>query len=319
IEFDQGHAMTSSQLGLICLFLFAAAQGARDAFFGKVFQSTSFLLVAVMAFGLSLIVFAASSLIRRPGEVRRLIERRTSLALLNGTTAAAWLSFFFGLKYLEPAVVATLFNGIGPLVVLIGGRLGWTSARTRLSRAEWSLYLGLAVSLAMLSIVVLTNRSGMTGTDVTTQALALLLVVFGGTMITASYIVTRDFTDAGFGSDTVMGARFLLTLVLAAGLELMVGASHARPPVANLPVLALGTFALIVIPSFLVQFGVSRTTPLAANIFRALGPVFVFAVQQFDCRLQFSIATLACIVAFCIFTVAASATRGWKEARAAIA
>ena len=77
---------------------------------------------------------------------------------------------------------------------------------------------------------------------------------------------------------------------------------------------ALAAFALLVIPSFLVQLGVSRTTPLTANVLRALGPVCVFAVQQLDGRLTFSGGTLVCIVLFCFFAITASMLRGWSEA-----
>ena len=40
--------MASAWLGLGCLLVFALAQAVRDAFFGNVFQSTSFFLVAVL-------------------------------------------------------------------------------------------------------------------------------------------------------------------------------------------------------------------------------------------------------------------------------
>ena len=40
------------------------------------------------------------------------------------------------------------------------------------------------------------------------------------------------------------------------------------------------------------------TAPLTANVLRALGPVFVFALQQFDGRLTYSTPTLICILAY---------------------
>ncbi len=46
--------------------------------------------------------------------------------------------------------------------------------------------------------------------------------------------------------------------------------------------LLLAAFALIAFPSFSLQLGLARASPLAVNNMRALGPVFVFGVQQFD-------------------------------------
>ena len=53
-------------------------------------------------------------------------------------------SVFFGFKWLEPAVVATLYNGIGPLTVLFLGGLGWIQAKGKPSMGEWLCYVGLA-------------------------------------------------------------------------------------------------------------------------------------------------------------------------------
>jgi hypothetical protein len=66
-------------------------------------------------------------------------------------------------------------------------------------------------------------------------------------------------------------------------------------------------------PSFMLQLGIARASPLAVNVMRSLGPVFVFALQQFDGRLRFSGATLACVASFCLFAGGASILRGWRE------
>jgi len=311
---EPGKAMTSSQLGLVCLFLFAVGQGARDALFGNVFQSTSFWAVAAIAFAISSSVFTAWSVARGRGDIAKIIARPYQLAMLSLTTAAAWLSFFYGLRYLEPAVVATIFNGIGPLTVLFYNALGLTTKASRLSSFEKLLYVGLALSLAALATAVLTGNSGFSTVGMERQAGAIALVAMGGAMITTSYVYTKAFTDDGVGSDAVMGARFMLMCVIAASAEFLIGTSAERPSLDAIPFLALATFGLIVVPSFLVQFCVSRTSPLAANVFRTLGPVFVFSVQQADDRLSFSGPTLACVMAFCVFTIAASIIRGWQEA-----
>ena len=60
---------------------------------------------------------------------------------------------------------------------------------------------------------------------------------------------------------------------------------------------ALAT-VLIVLPLYAFQVGIALTAPLTANVLRALGPVFVFALQQFDGRLAYSAPTLICILAY---------------------
>ncbi len=311
--------MPSSVVGLGCLLFFAVSQGARDAFFGNVFQSTSFLLVAVLAFATSTVCFSGLALLRRPRDLKTLLTSPALFAALNATTAMAWLSFFHGLKHLEPAVVATLYNGIGPLTVLGLQALGWTTAKHKPLAAERLCYIGIAGTLVALAVVVLTNRSGLSISNFVTQGGVLAVVVAGGAMITISHLVARWFNDSGVGSDAVMGTRFLLTLLAAGIVEVILGAAATRPSVGSLPFLAAGAFALIAVPSFMLQLGIARASPLAVNVFRSLGPVFVFAMQQLDGRLRFSGGTLICIVAFCIFAIAASLLRGWSEAKDAVA
>ena len=111
--------MTTKQLGIGFLLFFAASQGLRDVLFGNVFQTVSFLLVASLAFGTSTVCFTGYALLRQPLHISKLLASPTAFVALNVATAAAWLSFFYGRRHLEPAVVATLFNGVGPLTVLM--------------------------------------------------------------------------------------------------------------------------------------------------------------------------------------------------------
>jgi drug/metabolite transporter (DMT)-like permease len=308
--------MSSSATGLMCLLFFAVSQGVRDAMFGNIFQSVSFFFVAILAFGTSTVCFSGLALLCQPDSFRKLPASPAMFTALNVTTAAAWLSFFFGLKHLEPAVVATLFNGIGPLTVIILARLGWMKAMHRLSAGEALCYVGVAAMLAALTFVVLTNRSGLSISDLPRQGAALLIVAAGGVTITISHMIARWFNDRGVGSYAVMGTRFLLTLFAAAAIELAIGQMTTQPPLGAVPVLALTAFALITIPSFSLQLGIARASPLAVNVMRSLGPVSVFAVQQFDGRLRFSSATLICIIGFCIFAIGASVLRAWSEVSA---
>ena len=52
------------------------------------------------------------------------------------------------------------------------------------------------------------------------------------------------------------------------------------------------------LPLYAFQVGIALTAPLTANVLRALGPVFVFALQQVDGRLTYSAPTLIGILAY---------------------
>jgi hypothetical protein len=79
----------------------------------------------------------------------------------------------------------------------------------------------------------------------------------------------------------------------------------------------VAAIVLIALPLFGLQVGVALTAPLSAHVIRALGPVCVFALQQFDGRLSYSGPTLVCILAYSAFAIAGNLAHGWRERRAA--
>ena len=82
-----------------------------------------------------------------------------------------------------------------------------------------------------------------------------------------------------------MGTRFLLTIVIAIIAELYLGSDDLRAPLASVPLLASSAFALIAIPSFMLQLGISRASPLTVNVVRSLAP---------GSCLRFNNSTIAC-------------------------
>jgi len=308
--------MPSALLGLGCLLVFAVSQAVRDTYFGSVFQSVSFFLIAILAFGGSTLVFGLWALCRNRRQIRTLIDHAGLLFALNTTTAAAWIMFFFALKNLEPAIVSTLYTGIGPTAVLAFSALGLAMAkRTDIGRFEFVGHCGVLASLIAIAVVAVLGQSGLSGPSVETRLAAVVLAIAGGVLITVGHMIARRLGDLGVGSVALMGLRFPLTLGIAAVAEFSLDHNLPQPNVETLPLLAAAAFALIVIPSFFLQLGIARTSPLTVNVIRALGPAFVFAAQQFDGRLHFSGGTLACILAFVLFEILASTTRGWQEAR----
>jgi hypothetical protein len=69
----------------------------------------------------------------------------------------------------------------------------------------------------------------------------------------------------------------------------------------------------IVLPLYAYQLGIGRTTPLTAQVIRALGPVFVFAMEQFDGRLHYSLPTLACILVYSASIIVSNIAHGWAD------
>ena len=99
----------------------------------------------------------------------------------------------------------------------------------------------------------------------------------------------KRLQDCGIGADAVTAVRYIVLIVLAATVVLWRGKTGIATP-RELAILSVATTALIVLPLFAFQLGIGRTTPLTAQVIRALGPVFVFALEQFDGRMHYSAA-----------------------------
>ena len=78
---------------------------------------------------------------------------------------------------------------------------------------------------------------------------------------------------------------------------------------------ALATI-LMVLPLYAFQVGIALTAPLTANVLRALGPVFVFALQQIDGRLTYSTPTLIGILVYSAAAIASNVAHARSEAAA---
>ncbi|MCC7425463.1 MAG: hypothetical protein IT557_01030 [Alphaproteobacteria bacterium] len=289
---------------------FVLLSAVRDVYFSGLFQGLGFWGVILLAFGLSsamLLAVAAAT----PRDIALLLRHPWPVAVVNGATALAWIGFFHGLKVLEPAIVNTVYNGMGPLTIVV---VAWRAARRpgavaapvgAMLRVRQAAALALGATILALGLVVVSGRSGVASGPPWRDLLGLGGAAAGGVAISVGHLYARQLSDAGVTEAGVFGARFLLAVAIAAAAEaasggaVLSGALGARATL----LLAGAALALVVMPSFLLQFAVSRTDPLPLNVIRALGPVLVFAAQRVEGRVGFSGWTLACILAYCTIAI----------------
>jgi drug/metabolite transporter (DMT)-like permease len=296
--------------GFLLSLAFAVSTAVRDVYLGGLFQRVNPLLVALMAFGLCSLAFLPNALVRDRGGLCALVRRPAQLFWINATTGFAWMSFFFALKTIEPALVQVLFYGIGPLSVRWLDGLVPGSARATLSRAERWLHLGLLASLVTAAAVVLSGLSGLGIQPVPAAALGIALALAGGISISISTLLCRALNDTGQRPATLLALRFPGAIVLAAAFALASPTpviSGVTPSV--LAGVAVASFVLIVLPNYVNQIGVALASPVTIRAVLAVGPVLVFALQLADGRLSSSAWTLAASVLYAVFAVAAALAR----------
>src|SRR6516164_8218181 len=290
-------------LGPLLVVVFTVSQSVRDVYFGSVFQRLDFFLVSLLAFSWSTVIFVATTLIRAPSDFARL-----------RATAVAWTSFFFALTHLDPAICNTIHSAMGPLTVVVLGARGVTLAKPgAIGRIEYAGYAGIAVSVAGLWWVVLGGYSGLALTNLAASMAGLALLSVSGISITISLLYCKRLQDRGIGADAVTAARYLLLILFAGTVVLWHGNFSGVDTPRQFTLLSAATTVFIVLPLYAYQLGIGRTTPLTAQVIRALGPVFVFAMEQFDGRLHYSLPTLVCILVYSASIIVSNIAHGWAD------
>ena len=301
--------------GALASLAFTCLAAVRDVYFGGLFQSTTPLGVAVVAFTLCTVTFLPIALARDRAGVGRLLSRRRELFWVNVTTGLAWISFLYALRTIEPLLVQILFAGVGPLSVLWLDRVVGLARPGALGQAERPIYVGLAVSLLGAAVVAVAGLSGVGPQPFGTAALGVALAVFAGTSISASTVLSRRLNDRGVRPAALISLRFVGAIVLALTLSLVSGADvlsvFSRRDV---PVVLGATLLLIVLPNYVNQVGIALASPLTVRAVMAIGPVLIFVLQLTEGRLSPSPCSLGAAVLYGIFAVAAAMARGRSSA-----
>jgi hypothetical protein len=306
-------------LGPLLILAFCLSQALRDVYFGHVFQGVDFFAVILLAFSLSTLIFGVITACRAPADFKLLRGQIRTVLAMNVTTALAWSCYFFALTHLEPAIVNTVHSGMGPLTVLALAACGMRLAKPGVvRRGELCGYAGIALSIAALWWVVLAGRSGLPAGNDATDLASLALLMVSGSSITISLLYSKRLHDHGVSAEAVTAVRYPLLILLAAGIEASNGRLQGVEPW-ELATLAVATTALIVMPLFALQVGIALTAPLTAHVIRSLGPVCVFALEQIDGRITYSMPTLICVIAYSLAAIASNLAHGWRQTRPAVA
>ena len=295
-----------THLGPILIGAFVLSQALRDVYLSQVFRSVDVFAVILATFPMMALIFSGIALWRDWAGLRKLRNFGALVLAMNVTTALAWTSYFFGLKFVQPSVLNALHSGFGPLTVVALAMMGATLAGAECrGRLENLCYAGLALAMAFLAGVVLWGESGRLDYSLANAATGLAALTVSGVSITLSHLLAKRLNEHGIGAKAVTGARYLLISAIAFAIVLSGARSTGVADAQGWLWLAALATPLIALPLYALQVGISMTKPLTAQVLRALGPVVIFALELTDPRIVWSGAALAGILAYSFFAFAA--------------
>ena len=274
--------------GVMPLLTYAVLTAAMDVYAGNRLQVVSPASIAAISFTLVVVFFAAVHF--RQSEARRLSvvsSHRRDLVAINITTAVTWLSTFYALSYLEPAIVNVMALALGPaIMVLVGPQLRQQST---VMRVEIAVSAAICILLGVLAWSSFTGRSGLGRVSAghTAAGVVFTLICAAGSAVNIIYM--KRLNDAGCNPGTVLATRFILMSVAGWVLVALEGQNGIFAALLPGAIVAVGGVGL---PIYILQIGVRYTEPITTSLLISLSPLFAFVMELADRRLRFSPFTL---------------------------
>ena len=284
--------MNTATLGLIWAFSFVILEAAQAVFFGGVFQNHVSFLIGAAVFGLTAAGTLIWACVRTPEQLETAWANPASLFALNFSTAFVWITYFFALQMIEPAVVFTIFSGLIPVTILVAAMMGVPEASPLRNRIECAGLLIIAIGVGYLAAITLLGQSGFVRGDWTVAMAGLLLTCISAVSLAAMMVYSQRLDRLGVAPVAQYGLRFPL-YVVAALAAAWLGLDEKGPvdPGAFLVVVVIG-FAIMAFPVFAMQKAISLMSTLTLAAVTALGPLFVFLFQIVEGRVVYTHATM---------------------------
>lgn len=219
------------------------------------------------------------------------------LVLLNVATAVTFLSFFFALKLIEPAIADAVNIGVGPLLAVL---IAWMWAGQGPSVHRLVVCGGVLTGCAVLAVAAM-RESGFVddGGDARLGLAASALAGIGSVSIT---VASRSLSERGWSSGAILAHRFYV--VIPASLALVVfGEGVGEWTQMPWPALVVIALAGVLVPLYLLQFGIRRCDPYTVMVTMAAMPLLTFLVEGFSPAYRWSWVTALGLTILTVFLV----------------
>lgn len=278
--------------GIAPLLGYSVLTAAMDVYTSDEAQSLSPLGLAAMAFTFTAITFIGWDVFKR-GVSAVLLPWRTNLSdviMLNASTATSWITLFYALKYLEPAIVNVAIGAIAPVMTIVLGPI-LRKGSSALTTEVWAS-LGICGFLAVLIWSSISGHSGVGRIGLSHAVLGITLMLIAGLATTVNVIYSKRLSDAQYSPRSILAARFYL--IVAVSWSIIAVQGNDRLGVTVLPGLVIAVLG-VGVPLYLLQLGVRHTEPITSNLVCTLSPLFAFMLQLPVQRISPSPLSFACI------------------------
>ncbi|WNG14282.1 DMT family transporter [Cystobacter fuscus] len=278
---------TSYPIGIGSLALASTFIASANVAFARMVQHVPPVLLTLVAFTLSALVFGGLNRGRLP---RLDKEAFRNILGLNIASACVFIFLYTALKYLEPSIASALQAGTTPVSAIL--ILGATTGRWEVKVAEWGGSLVILSGCILLAWVSFTGRSGLGGGDTLGIVMGLVSVVISGVSTVFLTLCARRLTELGWSNLNILGHRFYVTIIASVLLCLGMGINPRELALDWRYVLPF-CFVGVTVPLLFLQIGIRHVAPFVVVVMTNLNPILTFVIQLLDDRIALSFYTLA--------------------------
>lgn len=199
------------------------------------------------------------------------------LILLNASTALTFLTFFYALKLIEPAIVGAVEIGIGPVLAVI---ITFALTGQKPSVQRIMVCVGVLAGCAILALAAV-KGSGFAsfGENAWLGLLASVAAGIGAVLIT---MASKALLNRGWKFEAVLAHRFYLIIPISLAMTLGSGLPSIEWSGYLIAALLAVGFIGVLVPLYLLQVGIGLCDAYTVMVTMAALPVLTFIIEGFS-------------------------------------
>jgi drug/metabolite transporter (DMT)-like permease len=279
-EAAQMISVTSLGFGRLMIVLAVLFQAVGKVMFGTLLSDVPSTLFVLLSFGLTAALFLTVSRHGTGSPAWGL------LLLLNASTALTFISFFYALKLIEPAIVGAVEIGIGPLLVVL---LSLILIGQRPTLLQMIVCAGILCGCAVLALAALQGSGFTSHGSQAWLGLGASAAAGGGAVLIT--MTSKALLNRGWQFGAVLAHRFYLILPISLIMTLGTDTSAVEWGTELTAVLLAIAVIGVLAPLYLLQIGIGRCDPYTVMVTMSALPVLTFVIEGFSPTYQWSAMT----------------------------
>lgn len=198
------------------------------------------------------------------------------LLVLNASTALTFLSFFYALKLIEPAIVGAVEIGVGPILAVA---LSAAVTGERPSTVRVAVCAGVLFGCAILAAAVQGSGFSSFGRDAWLGLASSAAAGIGAVLIT---VASKALLTHGWTFGAVLAHRFYLILPVSLAMTLATDTAAIEWSGVLVAALLAVSVVGVLAPLYLLQIGIGRCDAYTVMVTMAALPVLTLAIEGFS-------------------------------------